>query len=57
MSNDKKNGVYMCSKGGLYLEAIPIKLLKPNLQHLTRSYAYKDNMAEYANKMKYLHPI
>jgi len=57
MSNDEKYGVYMCSKGGLFLEAISIKLLKPNLQHLTRSYAYKDNMAEYANKMKYLHPI
>jgi hypothetical protein len=57
MSNDKKNEVYMCSKGGLFLEEIPIKLLKPNLQHLTSSYAYKDNMAEYANNMKYFHPI
>jgi hypothetical protein len=33
----KKKGVYMFFKGGLFLEAFPIKPLKPNLQNLTRS--------------------
>jgi hypothetical protein len=37
MSKKKKEEVYMCFKGGLFLEAFPIKPLKPNLQNLTRS--------------------
>jgi hypothetical protein len=52
-----ERGVYVCFKGGLFLEAFPIKPLKPNLQKLSKIYAYQDNMVECANKMKYLHPI
>jgi hypothetical protein len=36
MSKNEKERVYMCFKGGLFLEAFPIKPLKPNLQKLTR---------------------
>jgi hypothetical protein len=32
----EKEGVYMCFKGGLFLEAFPIKPLKPNLQNLAQ---------------------
>ena len=36
----EKYGVYMCFKGGLSLEAIPMKPLKPNLEDLTQWHAY-----------------
>jgi hypothetical protein len=31
----------VCFKGGHFLEAFPIKPLKPNLQKLDKIYAYK----------------
>jgi len=55
--NNEKRGSYVCFKEGLFLEAFPMKPLKPNLQKLSKIYAYQDNMEECANKMKYLHPI
>ena len=38
---DEKEGVLVCFKGGLFLEAFPIKPLKSNLQKLDKIYAYK----------------
>jgi hypothetical protein len=53
----EKRRSYVCFKGGLFLEAFSMKPLKPNLQKLSKIYAYQDNTEECANKMKYLHSI
>jgi hypothetical protein len=57
IKEDREKRSFVCFKGGLFLEAFPIKPLKRNLQNLSKIYAYQDNMAECDNKMKYLHPI